>query len=211
MLVEGEMCFFLFLNNLRIVSGGGGVFACGSRWRILTFAIFPPSISVSCVWCTAAVHCLLRTSVCPSRQRCGDLQCFHNEAELKNELLFQKKERTWPPPPQCGGPGVTTVDCSTISPWPVWSEDSAVLTTYYKTCFIGCAGAVWDIYLARVSVYPALVAPAKGQYGGINLAWHRVAHFINRSVDHTMKFRAINKKENPSANATISCRFTSSF
>lgn len=29
------------------------------------------------------------TSVCPSWQRCGDLQCFHNEAELKNERLFQ--------------------------------------------------------------------------------------------------------------------------
>lgn len=43
---------------------------------------------------------------------------------------------------------------------------------------------------------------------GINLARHRVARFINGSVDHTGKYGTINKKENLSANATIWCQYT---
>lgn len=129
-------CVFGFLNNLRIVCLGG------RGWRDFRVG----KLATNSHMCNYSPHpsqchaCDVRprstvflTSVCPSWQRCGDLQCFHNEAELKNERLFQaagvvwrskkplsvipsskkKKERNWTP--QCGCLGVTIVKCNSVS------------------------------------------------------------------------------------------------
>lgn len=57
---------------------------------------FPPPHPSQCHTCDVRPRStVFLTPVCPSWQRCGDLQCFYNEAELKNEPLFQVAGVVW--------------------------------------------------------------------------------------------------------------------
>lgn len=102
------MCFFYFQITCGLCVGEcGWVVAflrvkAGDEFSHLQTPPPPIHLSVACLMYSRG-PLSSPDPVCPSRLRCGDLQCFHNEAELKNELLFQKKGKnltpTHPHPP----------------------------------------------------------------------------------------------------------------
>lgn len=129
------------------------------------------------------------------------MQCFRKEAELKNERLFQvlsdgarslvllfhvpKKKRR------------KNLDPPVWLPWRYYCEMQfnfalvGVIRGLSSSRQQHIAGAAGDTYLS----YPVVTLwSTNSRYGGINLARHRVAHFINGSGNRVRKCGAINKK-----------------